>query len=270
MSCSEPDEPDGPPEGESTSVNDFYGGGFALIQPRRVGYRSGLDALLLAAALPTDATGLVADLGAGAGAVGLAACCRNRVVTMRLVENQPLMAELARQALALPRNAALAERIAVVEGDLLAGRSAREALGLADGSLDRILTNPPFHPHGHRMSLDPLRAGALTATAPDFLVRWIAASAALLRPGGRFAAILRADALPIALDACENRLGAVRCLPVHTRFGDPASRVLLLANKGSRAPFALLPGLVLRNADNRPTDLLRAIEAGTADLPPIT
>ena len=253
---------------ESTSVDGFYGGRFALIQLRGAGYRSGLDALLLAATLPKDASGRVADLGAGAGAVGFAACCRSPAVTLCLVENQPLMAALSRQALGLPQNAAFSERVVVVEGDLLAGRPARDNLGLSDGALDHVLTNPPFHPHGHRPSPDPLRAAALTAIGPDFLARWVAASSALLRHGGSFAAILRTDAVPAALGACDGRLGAMRLVPVHTRSGEPASRVLMLATKGSRAPFRLLPGIVLRDEGNRPTDLLKAIESGEAELPP--
>ena len=258
-----------PPDTESTSVDGFYGGRFALIQPRRTGYRSGLDALLLAATLPKDAMGQAADLGAGAGAVGFAACCRNPAITMRLVENEPLMAGLARRALALPQNLAFADRVAIVEGDLLVGRAAREELGLVDGSLDHVLTNPPFHPHGHRPSPDPLRAVAMTATGPDFLARWFTVSAALLRHGGSFAAIFRTDAAPAALGACDGRFGAVRLVPIHTRLGQSASRVLMLAAKGSRAPFCLLPGIVLRDEDNHPTDVLKAIEAGIAELPPL-
>lgn len=253
---------------EPTSVDAFYDGRFALVQPRRAGYRSGLDALLVAATLPRDATGRAIDLGAGAGAVGLAACCRNPAVTMRLVESQPLMAALARRTLELPQNVALAGRVAVVEGDLLAGRADRERMGLSDGAFDHVLTNPPFYPDGHRPSPDPLRAGALTVAGPGSLGRWIAVSAALLRHGGSFAAILRTDAVPTVLVACAGRLGAMRLVPVHTRFGEMASRVLLLARKGSSAPFAILPALVLRDAGNRPTDLLKAIETGAAELPP--
>ena len=283
MSSPDFGEPDGhPPAGEqpaagvskfrpanqSTSVDGFYGGRFVLIQPRRAGYRSGLDALLLAATLPRDAAGRAADLGAGAGAVGFAACCRNPAITMRLVENEPVMVDLARRALALPQNFDFADRVAIVEGDLLVGRAAREDLGLADGAFDHVLTNPPFHPHGHRPSPDPLRAVAKTAAGPGFLARWFAVSAALLRHGGSFAAIVRTDAVPVALGACEGRLGAMRLLPVHTRTGEPASRVLMLATKGSRAPFRLLPGIALRDEGNRPTDLLEAIESGDAELPP--
>ena len=262
------DHPESSFEQEPVSLDGFYGGRFTLIQPRKTGYRSGLDALLLAATLVSQDRGRAADLGAGAGAVGFAACCRNAAVTMRLVENQEIMADLARQSLALPRNADFAGRIEVIEGDLLAGRAARETMGLADASFDHVLTNPPFHPHDHRPSPDALRAGALMTAAPDFLARWIGVSAALLAPDGRFAAILRTDALAAVLSACEGRLGALRILPVHTRFGEPAGRVLLLARRGSRAPLSLLPGLVLRDRDNRPTDMLKAVEAGTADLPP--
>jgi tRNA1(Val) A37 N6-methylase TrmN6 len=41
-----------------------------------------------------------------------------------------------------------------------------------------------------------------------------------------------------------------------------AKRVILLARKGSRAPFALLPGLVLHEADGRYTAETDAILRG--------
>ena len=55
-----------------TRIDAFWRGRFALVQPVGQGYRSGLDALLLASTLSTDAKGRLADLGAGAGAVGFA------------------------------------------------------------------------------------------------------------------------------------------------------------------------------------------------------
>ena len=254
-------------DGGDVTGDGFYGGRFTLLQPRGGGHRSGLDALLLAATVPPGATGRVGDLGAGAGAVGFAVGCRSLEVAVSLVEIEPAMADLARRSAALPQNHRIGPRLTVIEADLLASRAAREALGLADGSFDHVVTNPPFHPHGHRVSPDALRARALFAASPDFLARWIACSAALLRSGGSFAAILRADALPIALGGFAGRLGGVEVLPVHTRAQAAASRILVIGRKGSRAPLTILPGLVLRGPDGSLAEIARSIEAGTADLP---
>ncbi|WP_253963290.1 tRNA1(Val) (adenine(37)-N6)-methyltransferase [Aurantimonas marianensis] len=237
-----------------------------VLQPARGGYRSGLDAMLLAATLPESATGSVADIGAGAGVVGLAAACRAERVEVTLVEKSPVMAELARRGLALPENAPYRHRARVVEADILAGRAGREAAGLGDGAFQHVLTNPPFYPHGHRASPDPLRAEALSAADADFLPAWMRACAALLDPGGLFTAIVRPDALPAMLQASEGRLGGMRVLPVHSRPMTPAKRLIVSGRKGSRAPLAVLPGRTLHAPDGGLEPFAEALAAGTANI----
>ena len=249
-----------------TRCDAFYDGRFALLQPVGRGYRSGLDALLLAASVPANAVGTLADIGAGAGAVGIAAACRCDGVSVTLVEKNPVMAALARDSVALPANARTAPRLRVVEADILATRPAREAAGIGDGAFDFLLTNPPFYTDGHRASPDPLRAEALSATGPEFLARWIRGCAALLTGGGRFVAVLPAAALPAALLACEGRLGGLHVLPVHPRPEAPAVRLLLSGRKGSRAPLTLLPGRFLHETDGSPSPFARDVGTGRADI----
>ena len=78
------------------------------------------------------------------------------------------------------------------------------------------------------------------------------------------AAIIRADRTPEALAALGQR--GVHLLPLWPRAGMTAKRAILLARKGSRAPFALLPGLVLHQADGRYIDETDAILRGGAAL----
>ena len=70
----------------------------------------------------------------------------------------------------------------------------------------------------------------------------------MLRPGGSLTLIHRPDALAGLLAALCGRFGGVVLLPVHPRAGEPASRLLVRAVKGSRAPLQLRPGLVLHDA----------------------
>jgi tRNA1(Val) A37 N6-methylase TrmN6 len=74
--------------------------------------------------------------------------------------------------------------------------------------------------------------------------------AAMARPGGRIALIHRAEALDEVLDALAGRFGAAVVLPLHPREDAPASRLLVQAVKGSRAPTALRRGLVLHGPGN--------------------
>jgi tRNA1(Val) A37 N6-methylase TrmN6 len=48
-------------------------------------------------------------------------------------------------------------------------------------------------------------------------------------------------------------------LPVHAREDTPAIRVLMRAVKGSHAPLALYPALILNDSQGKPTDAAEAI-----------
>ncbi|WAP70225.1 tRNA1(Val) (adenine(37)-N6)-methyltransferase [Jiella pelagia] len=253
-------------DGRPVRLDAFYGGGFAVFQPRGWGYRSGLDAMLLAACVSPAFAGNVADLGAGSGVVGLAAAFRATGAAVTLAEAQPIMTALCRHSLALPHNAAAAGRLSVVAVDIGAGRPAREAAGLNDSTYDLVLTNPPFHPSNHRRPPDQVRDRALFAAEDMSLDRWFTVAAALLAPKGRLVAVLRADLLGAALGALEPRLGAVTVLPAHTKAGTPAERILVSARKGTRAPMRLLEGICLHDFDGRPTMLSQDIAGGTATL----
>ncbi len=89
------------------TVDAFHRGGFWLIQPKRGGHRAGADALILAAAVPSDFSGMLADFGAGAGAAGLAVASRCANAEVTLVEQSPDMARYAELTLAHPQNAGL-------------------------------------------------------------------------------------------------------------------------------------------------------------------
>ncbi|WP_204336688.1 hypothetical protein, partial [Proteus mirabilis] len=66
-------------------------------------------------------------------------------------------------------------------------------------------------------------------------------------------------ALPACLAALGNRFGGVQVRPIHPRVGDPAIRILLTATKGSRAPFGILPPVVLHDEAGRFTPDVEAL-----------
>ncbi len=58
------------------TIDAFHRGLFHVVQPKGRGHRSGMDAMLLAALVADERPIRVADLGAGAGAAGLAVASR--------------------------------------------------------------------------------------------------------------------------------------------------------------------------------------------------
>jgi tRNA1(Val) A37 N6-methylase TrmN6 len=120
-----------------TATDLLLGGQLKLEQPLR-GHRAGTDAILLAAAVPEDFAGTLADAGAGVGTAGLAAGLFQPDLDLLLIEREPELAALAQRNLA-----ANGLNGAVVQADLLNPKS-RRAAGLADGVAGLVISNPPF------------------------------------------------------------------------------------------------------------------------------
>lgn len=242
----------------------FFGARLRLRQPAR-GHRFGHDAALLAASAPHGVASLL-DAGAGVGAAGMAAATLEPQAALTLLEIDPALAALAADNLA--RNA-MAGRGAAVAADLLSA-PARRAAGLAPESVAAVLTNPPFlDAAAARVSPDPARARAHAFAARpggDALALWLRACLACLAPGGALRVIHRADALPRLLAALAGRAGAIRLAPIRPRPGAPASRIVLAATKGSKAPLRLEEGATLEDGQGRPARFAAALLSGEARL----
>lgn len=221
------------------TVDAFHNGNFFLVQPADTGHRAGMDAMLLAATVPDGAEGVLADLGAGAGAAGLAAISRLPGLNAVLIERAPVMADCARRSLALAENAHLASRARVVEADVTLQGRQRLAAGLADNAFDYVILNPPFNAGADRKTPDPLKAEAHAMESQDLFERWLRTAAAILKPGGQVSIIARPESIAGIIAALGNRFGGVEITPVVPRPGGDAIRILVTAIKGSRARMSL-------------------------------
>lgn len=253
---------------EKASKDQFIGGGAYVLQPRNDGHRSGMDAVFLAAAVPSNASGILYDLGSGTGAAGFCAAARAPNLRVRLVERDDDMLQLAKEGRALAENAAFSDRLEIVAADILMPPIDREEAGLVANSADWVIANPPFYlentvrssPHPHRREAHVLEQGDLET--------WFRLAAMLLKPGGHIALIHKADALSEVLQLCQGRFGGLVVRPIHPRAGKSANRVVVSGQKGSRGVLNLLPGFVVHDGDgNSPeaADILRGGK-GFADL----
>jgi len=237
------------PEAPGHTADAFLGGRLTLGQPAR-GVRAGSDAVFLAAAVPARPGERVLEAGLGTGAAALALLARVGGLAVVGVEIEPGQAALARQNAA--RNG-LADRLAVVEGDIAAMTPATLGRLGTPTPFDHAMANPPyFEEEASRVSPDPARARARVAGA-GALDLWVARLAEALAPGGTLTLIHRAEALGRVLAALEGRLGEVAVLPLAPRRGQPAARIIVRARKGSRAPMRLLAPIVLHRPDGRYT-----------------
>jgi tRNA1(Val) A37 N6-methylase TrmN6 len=255
----------------SIKTDGFFGGRLLLRQPAR-GHRAGTDAVLLAAAAPKDFAGLVLDAGSGVGAAGLALAAKRPSARLGLIENDAATADLARANLALN---GMEDRGEVFLADLFSPPS-RRAAGLVDESADLVISNPPFFdprrarpsPNAERRRAHLMREavtgeGAAPGGEGSGLHAWIAASLALVRPGGAFILIHRPESLGAILASLEGRSGAVAVLPIHARQDQRAIRILVRAVKASRSPLSIASALILHERAEF-TALARAIHRGEA------
>lgn len=229
------------------TIDAFHRGNFWLVQPRGKGHRAGMDAMMLAAAVPSSFSGRLADFGAGAGAAGLAVASRCPKAQVVLVERSAEMVEFAAQTLALGGNSHLRDRAALLAADVTLAGKARVAAGLADASFDFSIMNPPFNAAKDRATPDALKVEA-HVMEDGLFERWIRTAAAVVRPRGGMALIAKPDSLSAILAALSGRFGAAQIVPVLPRADAPAIRIIVRAVRGSRAGLSLMPPLVLHDA----------------------
>lgn len=247
------------------SIDAFHRGAFHLAQPLG-GHRAGTDALMLAAAVPSDFKGLVADLGAGAGCAALAVLARCAEARALLVERSPEMYAWAARTLALPQNAAFAERASPIEADVTLTGGARRLVGLNENMADFVILNPPFNLAPDRATPDALRREAHVMEA-NLFARWLRTAAAILRPRGGMALIARPQSLPDIIAALHGRFGGAQIVPILPRVDTPAIRIVVRASMGSRGALAIMPPLVMHEAHGRDfTARADAINNGRASL----
>jgi tRNA1(Val) A37 N6-methylase TrmN6 len=229
------------------------GGRLVVRQPRK-GHRVGHDAMLLAAACSARPGERLIELGAGVGAAGLAVARRVHGLALTMIEIDPALAALAREN--AERNG-LAERTRVICLDVSALPEAFTAAGVSAGAADHVLMNPPFNA-AHNPSPDRGRRLAHVGTL-ETPRRWVETAAWLLGPAGALTLIWRADGLDGVLAALADDFGGICILPIHPKPDAPAIRVVVRAVKETRAPLALLPGLVLNDGHGQPTPAAEAV-----------
>lgn len=234
----------------AVSDDAFLDGRLRILQPKE-GYRAGLDAVMLAAAVAElgERSFRVLDVGAGVGTAGLCVAWRCPNASVVLLEREPELVALARENVV--RNG-LEGRVTVVMADLAdVSQAALASQGIEDASFDQVIANPPYHAEGAGTAAPHALKAAAHAMPETALADWCRFLARMARPAGEALIVHKASALPDLLAALSGRFGGLVALPLHSFAGAPASRILLRGIKGSRAPFKLDAGIVLHDAEGR-------------------
>jgi tRNA1(Val) A37 N6-methylase TrmN6 len=239
----------------ATTLDRLLDGSVQLRQPAD-GYRAGLDAVLLAAALDGRPDEHVVEFGCGPGAALICAATRLPDSRFTGVEIDPGAARLARENTALND---LSGRLTILEGDI--------ADVMPEGPVDQVFFNPPFFddPSSIRPPSPQKHRARLSGETP--LPIWVKRAAQLLNGKGRLTLIHRAEALTDILGALEPSYGSVVIKPIQPHSERPAKRVLVTAKIGGRTPLVILPPLVLHDAGaHRHTVEVDAVLRGKASI----
>ena len=246
-----------PSDETGVAESALLGGRVRLRQPVK-GYRAGMDAALLAAAVNARPGDRVFEAGCGAGAVLMQIAARRPDARLTGLEREPAAAGLARENAVLN---GVAGRTTIVTGDVAAGF---RALDLPP--FDWAVSNPPFFDDEAALRA-PAPGKRAAWIADDGLAAWTGLLLKSVREGGRILVIHRADRLADLLSLLGEKAGSFTILPIQPFADQPAKRVLVQAIRTGRAPLRLLPGLILHDRSGaKHTPQAEAILRGEAAL----
>jgi tRNA1(Val) A37 N6-methylase TrmN6 len=223
---------------QNTTEDTVYQGRVKLVQPE-AGFRAGFDSLALAAALPAMEKGEALEVGCGCGGALLPAAFRLPGLRFVGLEQVPAMAELAREGARLN---GFAPRVRVEAGE------ASDWVQAHENRFDLVFANPPYFEPGKISAPGEGKAGAYIESLP--LEGWVKAMLFAAKPRAPVILIHRAAELARLLVPLDRQAGEITVLPIASKPGEPARRVLVRARKGlKRGPLTLLSPLVTHTED---------------------
>ena len=202
------------------------------------GYRASSDAVILSSAVQKVKDGeQILDLGSGTGAISLCLAHRfpNAVITGFEIQSE--LVKLSNMSAKINGF----DNLKFINCDL------RQPVSSWFGQYDHVITNPPY-------ALDDMPSpNKSKATAHNFekidLGQWIKLALKCLRSQGRIYIINRAEAIDEILSSLHGHTGAITIVPLCSKSGQNAKRVLICARKGVHTPTRILPQIIVHRED---------------------
>ncbi|MEH6807861.1 MAG: methyltransferase [Hyphomonas oceanitis] len=237
----------------ATTQDTVYQGRVKLVQPLK-GFRAGSDSLLLASALQDRDSGEALELGCGCGGALLPAAFRMPDIRLTGVEIDAQMAELAQAGVAAN---GFEDRVSVEAAE------ASDWVKTHENRFDLVFANPPYFEPGRISAPGQGKTQAYLESLD--LTGWIKAMVFAAKPRAPIVMIHRAAELARILTGFDRQTGDITVLPVASKPGEEARRVLVRGRKGlKRGPVRLLPPLVAHLQDGTVSPALEAIRRGEA------
>ena len=216
-----------------------------IFQPTN-GYRASTDAVMLSALPHKIQSGdKILDVGSGTGAISL--CLAHRLQHQNVqIHGFELQAELAELSNLSAQNNGFADFLHYHNIDIRT-----DTLPEPANSFQHIITNPPYSTDDMK-SPNPSKSLAHNFAKFD-LNNWINFCLKMLAPYGYFYIINRAEALPQILHSLYGRTGEINIIPLHSKQGQKAKRVMVSARKNSKTPATIHPAFIIHQEDGNYT-----------------
>lgn len=227
-----------------TTTDSIFKGKIIIQQPKN-GFRFGIDAIFLGAAVPRIKALRILDLGSGVGTALFSGLYQQNQASGLGVERDAALVELARSN---ARANGCAHSVDFIAHDLFSKQDP-----LKGHQFDCVISNPPFYDAAHNPK-SPIKEKSLAKNidAASFDL-WIEYGLKKTQAKGYFMMLIATSFLPRALRLCDERLGKLRIFPMMSKPGEPAKRVIIAGQKGYKSPFTLMPGMTIHQRDGRYT-----------------
>ena len=213
------------------------------------GYKTSSDAVWAAAAVNNIKDGdNILDVGAGCGAISL--CLAERIKQKNInilgIEKQKELYDAAMRN-AKENNFNFVD---FINNDIFSAN-------IKPCSFAHVVTNPPY-------ALDDMPSPNVSkAKAHNFdntdLEKWLEFCIKMLKPKGCLYIINRTEALEKILVTISSKMGKIEILPLYSKKGQSAKRIIVRAQKDSKTPLVLHEGIVVHNDDGNYSEIAQAV-----------
>lgn len=236
-------------------IDQLFADDIQIIQSKEV-FSFSIDAVLLANFPLFPKNGLIVDLCAGNGAVGLFASRKTNASIMQ-IELQERLADMGKRSIQLNQ---LEDQMTMLELDLKLATTA-----VKPDSVDLVLCNPPYFKELPTSQKNPNPHLAIARhEIHTTLDEVVAVSAKLLKTNGRLAMVHRPDRFLDILHAMESaNIAPKRVRFVYPKVGKEANTLLIEGIKqGKKDGFRVLPPLFTYDEQNNYLPEMKAMLYG--------
>ena len=222
-----------------------------IFQPLN-GYRASTDAVILSSMVSKVKKGeTILDVGSGTGAISLC-------LASRFAEKQPLITglELQQELAELSNLSAHTNNfdsfLKYINCDIK-----NKPQEIKNCSFNHVISNPPYSENDMP---SPNKSKALAHNHNNFsLQEWIAFFIKMIAPLGHFYMINRAEALDEILASIHGKLGHIEVIPLFSKSGLDAKRVIVRAQKDNHTPTKIHSGLIIHENNGEYTPISHQI-----------